>query len=122
MADDQPGGQPPAQDTSDSIDARFTRIEDEQRDQRGILTEIRDHLTGAGSGDAGGSVTQASDPAPAGDMAEQMRQAVRDVNAERDHDAEHAKLRQPPPETSPREIVVRGKEKLQNVLFGGDRK
>ena len=62
-----------------------------------------------------------------GRIQDEMRQAVRDVRAEeaaeaarRQHDADHQKLRQPPPETAPREVAVKGKARLQKVLFGGE--
>lgn len=62
-----------------------------------------------------------------GRIQDEMRQAIRDVRAEeqaaearRQHDAEHQQMR-PPPETQPREVAVRGKAKLQRVLFGAEK-
>lgn len=60
---------------------------------------------------------------------DEMRQAVRDVRAEeqaeearRQHDADHARMRQQPePEQQPREVMVSGKARLQRLLFGADK-
>ena len=111
-----------------SLDERFGAIESEQRAQRGILEQLRDALTGDDDGGGGGGAVT-GDPAPGGaDMGEQMRQAIRDVRAEdaaaeaeRQHAADHDRLRQPPAERQPREVGVRGRDRLQRVLFGGDR-
>lgn len=57
-----------------------------------------------------------------------MRTAVREVNAEaaaaerdRQHAADHEQMRKPAPEQAPREVMVKGKARLQKALFGGDR-
>ena len=60
---------------------------------------------------------------------DEMRQAIRDVRAEeqaeearRQHDADHARIRQQPePEHQPREVMVSGKARLQRLLFGADK-
>lgn len=56
-----------------------------------------------------------ADPAPAADMAEQMRQAVRDVHAERD---QAAASEPPKPEVPPREAGQPAKARLARVLYG----
>lgn len=112
-----------------ALDDRFGALEAEQERQGGLLEQIAAKL-GGGKPDSDGPVTSADAP-PAGpnpaDMAEQMRQAVRDVRAEeaqadadRQHAADHAKLSAPEPEKTPREVMIKGKAKLQKVLFGGD--
>jgi hypothetical protein len=94
------------------------RIETEQARQGGILDEIRDRLTGSPA--PADPVTRA-DPAPDPvDMAEQMRQAVRDVNAEAA--ASTTQPSTPVPEITPREVMVKGKEKLQKIMFGSEPK
>ena len=126
---DQPGqppaaGAPPAgtgeASRIQSLDERFGKIETEQQQQRGLLEQIRDSLTGRNSPPAG-SAPAASPPAPAAaaaaDMAEQMRQAVRDVHAEESA----AGPGTPAPEKTPRETGrIGGKERLQRVFFGKD--
>lgn len=103
------------------IERRVDSIEAEQQRQGGIIEKIWDKLSGD-TPEADANVTRADDP-PA-DMAEQMRQAVRDVQAEADAEAgKAARLgRRPEPETSPREVMIRGKDRLQRALFGGDPK
>jgi hypothetical protein len=100
------------------LERRVDSIENEQRRQGGILDQILGKL----SGDNDAPVTRAADPAAAaGDMTEQMRQAVRDVRAE---EAAAAKTQpsSPEPETVPREVTLKGKDRLQRALFGGDPK
>lgn len=120
MADSDTGPEPA------DTDARFEKIEAEQERQGSILDEIRAALKG-GHDTPAAAPAGADEPAPA-DMAEQMRQAVRDVNAEQqqaDHDRQHAadhdRMRRPEPETTPREAMARGKARLQRAMFGGDR-
>lgn len=95
---------------------RVDGLEAEQQRQGGILEEIRDRLTGQPPAPP---VKGDDPPVSAADMAEQMRQAVRDVNAEAA--AAKGTPGAPEPETTPREVMVKGKEKLQRALFGGDR-
>jgi type IV secretory pathway VirB10-like protein len=112
VPDQAPAPAPPAGDAP--LAKRVDTIEAEQQRQGGILEEIRDKLTGT----APPAVTRGDDPGPsAADMAEQMRQAVRDVNAEA---AAAAPSAAPEPETTPREVMIKGKERLQRALFGGD--
>lgn len=87
-------------------------------------------LSRFGIGDGGQGVAPAQQPAqqqPPNDpgarpalMQDQMRQAIRDVNAEQAAAAAKAQSQQqqPPAEQSPREVTLRGKERLQRWLFG----
>jgi hypothetical protein len=104
----------PAPDAGAPLAQRVDTIETEQKRQGGILDRIENLLT-TSSGD---TVTSADQPpaAAAADMGEQMRQAVRDVRAEE----AAAAPAPPPPETTPREVMIRGKDKLQRALFGSD--
>lgn len=103
---------PPA-GTEARQDAAIAELRTEQGRQGGVL----DELLGLVKGGAGPAPAAKGDPppAPAVDMAEQMRQAVRDVQAERDKAATPPKLK---PETRPREVGQPRRQKLQAWLFG----
>jgi hypothetical protein len=111
------GSTPPA-------DERITALEAEQQRQGGLLDEILTAVRGGGAAGTGPAAVAGTDPAAAGaDMAEQMKQAVRDVQAE--GDAELGKAvrlgaagTRPAAESSPREVTVRGKDRLQAAFFG----
>ena len=110
---------PPEPAPSAPVDERVTRIEREQERQGGVLDRIVGMLGDTGSNE---TVTRADNPAAsAADMGEQMRQAVRDVRAE-EAAASKPEPTTPAPETTPREVMIRGKERLQRALFGGDPK
>jgi hypothetical protein len=114
-----PGPKP--EDTAAPLEGRVQSIEAEQKRQGGMLDQILGKLTGDQEGDT--TVTTGSEPpAGPGDMAEQMRQAVRDVQAEADAEVGRQQRlgKRPEPETTPREVMVKGKERLQRTLFGGD--
>lgn len=51
---------------------------------------------------------------------DEIQQAIRAVQADQQHEADHARLRQPPAETTPREVMVKGKARLQRRMFGAD--
>jgi hypothetical protein len=108
---DQPAETTPAPDAP--LAQRVDGLEVEQKRQGGVLDRIENLLTTSGD-----TVTSADQPpaAAAADMGEQMRQAVRDVRAEE----AAAAPAPPPPETTPREVMIRGKDKLQRALFGSD--
>jgi len=94
--------------------ASIAELRAEQQRQAGVLDEIKALL--AGRGDPPGQPVTRGDPPPADvpDIGEQMRAAIRAVNAERD-----AKTTPPPPEKPPREVGgIRGKARLQRGLFG----
>lgn len=116
----EPKPDPAAAPDGGPLEGRVSSIEAEQQRQGGLLDKILGKLTGD---DGDTSVTEGTEPpAAAGDMAEQMRQAVRDVQAEADAEVgkAHRLGRKPEPETSPREVMVKGKDRLQRALFGGD--
>lgn len=118
---------PPAPAAAAPVDARVTALEAEQQRQGGVLDEIRGLLKGDGKGaPAAPPVTGTDPPAGAPDITEQMKQAVRAVQAEDDAAlGRNARLGtgRAPVEQSPREVLVRGKDRLQNGLFGkGDGK
>lgn len=117
--------EPAAPPADDPLPERVGKIEAEQKRQGSLLDRIASKLDGLSPAD-NDSVTKGTAP-PAGpaDMTEQMRQAVRDVQAETDAEAgKAARLggKRPDPETTPREVMIRGKERLQRALFGGDPK
>lgn len=98
--------------------ARRQQATDQKIDKTdGKLDEVLGLLRGGKTPPAGGP-----GPAPAApaDMAEQMRQAVRDVAAEQA--ASKPPPAAPAPEVPPREVLVRGKARLQRVLFGEEPK
>jgi hypothetical protein len=133
---------PPAGPSSAAPDpeaARITTIDElatEQNRQAGVLDELLAIVKGEGAQAQGvqadahtaarGRVDARLDRPSM--VQDQMRQAVRDVQAEAArqqaeaaHNAEHDRLKQPPPaETAPREVVVRGKARLQRFMFGAD--
>ena len=110
---------PPAPDPAAApLEQRVGKLEDGQETLSGKLDQILSRLPG--SGPAPEPAVTHGDPAPAADpaaMAEQMRQAVRDVNAEA---AAASAPRAPEPETVPREVMIKGKAKLQKALFGSE--
>lgn len=115
---------PPAPDPEAGRIKSIADLQAEQERQGGVLDKILSRLAGAPEPDT--SVTSA-DPAPAAaaaDMGAQMRQAIKDVQAEEDAELgrQHRLGKRPEPETSPREVMVRGKDRLQRALFGGDPK
>ena len=111
---DPPGAQDggPPQGGSDSD--RIRALEQHQSVIDGKLDRVLGLLEADGKAPVTGSPPP---PVPAPDIAEQMRQAVRDVAAEQAKAGPQA----PAPEQPPREIGVRGKARLQRGLFGGDR-
>jgi hypothetical protein len=113
---------PPEPAPAAPADQRIDKIEHEQERQGGILDKIVGMLGGDDKNDPT-HVTQADDPkAAAADMGEQMRQAVRDVRAEEAAAAGTQEPKKPEPETTPREVMIRGKDRLQRALFGQDPK
>jgi len=110
-------------------DQRLAKLEEKVDSQGSALERIEaavGKLAGGGDTPPATAVTSGTQP-PAADpavMAEQMRQAVRDVQAEADAEAgKAARLRTgPPPETTPREVMVKGKDRLQALVFGKDPK
>src|SRR5271167_2428843 len=106
----------PAGAGTDPLAERVTGIEREQDRQGGLLDRILDRL--GGGSDETTPVTRGTEPQPsAADMAEQMRQAVRDVQAEA---AAGAAAKAPDPEAAPAEVMIKGKERIQRAIFGSD--
>lgn len=112
---------PPEPPAAAPLDNRVSKIEAEQERQGGVLDKIVGML--ADAPDSNTTVTRADEPpaAAATDMTEQMRQAIRDVSAEAAA-AGKQEPASPPAETTPREVMIRGKERLQRALFGSDPK
>lgn len=123
--------QAPGEDEStriEGLDERFGRLEQEQREQRGLLEQLL-----AGKGPAKGAHDAAQqrtqhrlEQGPAASIADQVRQAVKDVNAEAaqqqaeaDHAAEHQRMREAA-ERPPRERAGGLRGRLQTVMFGRD--
>ena len=121
MADDPNAQTPPDGGQDQSLGKRVDGLETEQKRQGGVLDRIEGLLTDRDK-DSGTVVN--ADPPPAGvnpaEMAEQMKQAVRDVQAEDDAALGRQVRHRPPPEQTPREVMVKGKARLQRALFGGD--
>ena len=96
----------------EGLEPRVARLETGQESIAEKVDRILGLLDKKPEGDP--PVTSA-DPAPAADMGEQMRQAVRDVHAERDQ----AAAKDPPkPEVPPREAGQPAKQRLARVLYG----
>jgi hypothetical protein len=113
----------------EALDERFGRIESEQAEHRSLLEQILGRVGGAekkAHGEAQQRTEKRLEEPPAASVAEQVRRAVQDVQAEQeatrrkaDHDAEHEKLRQQA-ERPPREPVSGFRGKLQRAMYGGD--
>ena len=104
-------------DTKEPLDERVTALETGQES----LTEKVDKILGIvskGHDDKPSEPVTTADPAPA-DMAEQMRQAVRDVHAERDQADAKSK---PEPEHKPREAGQPGRQRAARILYGKEPK
>lgn len=106
---------PPEPQPGQPIDARVTALETGQQS----MSERIDRILGLLDKPAAPKepVTTA-DPPPGPDMAEQMREAVRAVHAERDAAAASA----PKPEVTPREAGQPGRSRLATVLYGKEPK
>jgi hypothetical protein len=113
----------------EALDERFGRIESEQAEHRGMLERILDRVGGAeqaAHGKAEQHTRQRLEHPPAESVADQVRRAVKDVQAEQeaerhkaDHDTEHAKLREAA-ERPPREPASGVRGKIQRAMFGAD--
>lgn len=121
---------------TDQETSRITTIADlktEQDRQGGLIDELLTLVKG-GQREEGKAHDAAqahvenklADPGHLGEI----RQAIRDVNAETAaaeqasaHEREHERLRhgQEPAEQQPRDAMVKGKARLQKMLFGADR-
>ena len=128
----EPAGQDPAAQEGariESLDERFGRIEHEQAEQRGLLEQIRDGITGAGKTE-GKAHTAAQahtqdrlEHPPAETIAEQVRRAVAEVGAEQaaaearqQHEDHHKQIREA--EQQPREGASGWRARLSAAMYG----
>lgn len=131
--DDDGGGQGDGEVTRiEALDERFGRIESEQAEHRQLLEQIRDAI-GAGrrgerrAHDAAQQHTERRlEQPPAATMADQVRQAVKDVNAEEEqkrasaqHQADHDRIREMA-ERAPRETISGFRGRLRKAMYGAD--
>ena len=115
----------------ESLDARFGAIEHEQAEQRGILTQIRDALAGKGKTAPAHAAAQEHTETrleASSSIADQVRRAVQDVNAEEEqrkrdeaHAADHAALAEAR-EKPPREAASGVRGRIQRAMFGAEPK
>lgn len=111
---DEPAPGPAAEDGT--LTERVDKLETGQESMSAKLDTILDRLTGPPASDE--PVTRADEPAAA-DMAEQMKEAVRAVHAERD---QAAAKEAPRPEVQPREAGQPAKQRMAAILFGKEAK
>lgn len=116
----------------EALDERFGRIESEQAEHRSKLDQILDIVGGKGPAKPAHDKAQQHtetrlEHPPAESIAEQVRRAVADVDAERaqkerdaTHQADHDKIRELA-ERPPREQVSGARGRLQRIMFGADR-
>ena len=117
-----------------TLDARFGAIEQEQKAQRGLLEQISAAVGGAKAAEqtAQGKAQEHTQDRlanpPAATMADQVRKAVQDVNAEEaqkqrdaDHQADHDRIRELA-ERAPREPQSGWRARLQRGMYGSDPK
>lgn len=109
-----------AAETQETQDARLDKLEAGQAEQGGKLDQIIGMLKG-GAGDAHAAAQAHTERRldESSTIADQVKQAVRDVHAEQAQDAAKAKP-EPEPEQPPREPQSGIKAKLQRAMFGGE--
>ena len=112
------GPPPPGPTTEDRQDRQIAELRTEQQRQGTVLDELRSLIKGQQDGPGAPPVRGDPPPAAAPDITEQVRQAVRDVNAEQA--VAGAKPAPPKPERRPREVGQPGRQRLQRFLFGGE--
>lgn len=101
-----------------SLDKRVGALETGQESLAEKVDKILGIVSGGHKQEPTESVTTADQPAA--DMAEQMRQAVRDVHAERDQ--ADAGKKAPEPEHRPREAGQPGRQRAARILYGKEPK
>ena len=131
MTEQQETQQDPEGQRVESLDARFGAIEHEQAEQRGILTQIRDALAGKGKAAPAHAAAQEHTETrleASSSIADQVRRAVKDVNAEEEqrkrdaeHEGHHQALREAA-EKPPREAASGVRGKIQRAMFGAEPK
>lgn len=99
------------------LDKRVGALEAGQESLAEKVDKILGIVSGGHDDKPSGSTTTA-DPPPQ-DMAEQMRQAVRDVHAERDQADAKSK---PEPEHQPREAGQPGRQRAARIMYGKEPK
>jgi len=114
-------------ETQETQDARLAKLEAEQAEQGGKLDQILGLLKG-GEGKAHDAAQEHTEEHldRSSTMADQVRQAVKDVRAEEAqreaeeaHKADHAALREQR-EKPPRESASGFRGRLQRAMYGGD--
>ena len=115
----------------ESLDARFGAIEQQQAEQHGMLMELRDALLGKGKAAPAHAAAQEHTETrleASSSIADQVRRAVQDVNAEEEqrkrdeaHQADHAALAEAR-EKPPREAASGVRGKIQRAMFGAEPK
>jgi hypothetical protein len=128
-----PAAQPPAQPPGEGLEARVNGLETEQARQGGMLQQILDRLPGKAPA-GGGGPAPAADPAPAAgkSVAEQVREGIAALEAERataaegeankrareDHAARIAALEERSPLETAATMPGALRAKAQRVIFG----
>lgn len=129
------GGQaPPA---GGGIEGRMSAVEAEQQRQGGMLEQILDRLPGRNPGGQTGHASHATDPPPGGkSVAEQVREGIEALEAERaskaegeankkareDHAARLAALEELTPKETAATPIGAFRARAQRVMFGIDPK
>lgn len=111
--------QEPAAETQAGQDARLDKLEATQAEQGGKLDQILALIKGDGKEEAAPAQTEGG-PADQSTIADQVRQAVRDVHAEEEQAAAKFKPDDAPKEKPPRESQSGFRGKLQRAMYGGD--
>jgi hypothetical protein len=126
---DQAGGNQPSPD-GDREGGRITTIQElktEQDRQAGVLDELLSIVKGGGQPARASGQPSSGAAAPAGQPAplSEIKQAIRDVHAEDQAEADRAageaarkNPKQPEPEHVPRESAPGWKTRMQGALFG----
>lgn len=125
MTTNQGGAAPPPQ--QQKPDDRIDQLAARQERTESKIDKVLDMLGGKDDPPAPGTGAAGAGSPPADHLGE-IKQAIRDVRAEEQqaaadaaHKADHDRLKnKPEPEKQPRESGPTWKDRLQNVMFGGD--
>lgn len=121
---------PAGNTTTREITEDITDLKAEQTRQAGMLDELLTIVKGGGGKQD--PAPEQGQPDPAGHL-DEIRQAIRDVNAEQAKEAQAARAardagqgkapaKPPEPEQQPREAMQSWKSRLQKSMFGSDPK